>query len=229
MVGGSFRARLGESNTTAELAAASRVCPWADESASEDDLASELLSDATSHHDVLGRYQDVYAGRVRDSSETLRSSSGGLTNWLVLELLRKDEVDGVIHVGPSADPLFSYRVSHTAAEVQAQRKSIYYSTSFAEALLSIRGNGKRYVFVGVPCFITAARHAAAEIPDLGQQLRFFVGLVCGHLKSQAFAELLVWQVGVPPKSCRRVDFRVKRPDRPASNYDFGARGLSRPG
>ncbi|WP_425531946.1 Coenzyme F420 hydrogenase/dehydrogenase, beta subunit C-terminal domain [Ancylobacter koreensis] len=55
-----------------------------------------------------------------------------------------------------------------------------------EALLCIKGDGRRYAIVGVPRVITAARHLARVDAVLGQQITVFVALVCGHMKSTHF-------------------------------------------
>ena len=86
----------------------------------------------------------------------------------------------------------------------------------------MRGDGRKYALIGVPCFLRAGRLLAEQDTELDGQLAFYLGLVCGHLKSQAFAEALAWQTGVAPQDLQTVDFRVKVPNRPASHYDFGA-------
>jgi coenzyme F420 hydrogenase subunit beta len=200
----------------------SRVCPFADESPNETEISSEDYGHLPLDPRV-GRYLDAFAAQVNDDEYLAGSSSGGVTSWMLKQLLERDLIDGVIHVG--ADPavgLFSYVVSRTPEDLVSRRKSIYYSTSMADALLTIKGNGKRYALVGVPCFITAGRLLARNDEQLNSQLRFFLGLVCGHLKSAAFAELLAWQLGIPPEEVAAVDFRVKDPSRNAASYDFEA-------
>ena len=202
--------------------AGSRVCPFADESPNETELSSEIYGDLALDPRA-GRYLSAYAAQVSDDDYLAGSSSGGLTSWLLIQMLESDLIDGVIHVGADGDGgLFSYVVSESRSELEDRRKSVYYSTSMADALLSIKGNGKRYALVGVPCFITAGRLLARNDEVFASQLRFFVGLVCGHLKSAAFAELLAWQLGIPPEDLAAVDFRVKNPDRSAASYDFQA-------
>jgi hypothetical protein len=70
--------------------------------------------------------------------------------------------------------------------------------------------------------VRAFRLLADEMPDLGEQFSLFVGLVCGHLKSQFFAESLAWQAGVSPAELETVDFRVKNKARKSSDYDYAA-------
>lgn len=201
----------------------SKVCPFTPESKNEDEIASSAFPSDLAGHDVLGKHKGVYAGRVGPSADIEGSSSGGLTSWTALELLRRNEVDGIIHVGPSETSLFAYTVSYSAEDITSRRKSMYFATSFDEVLLGLKGNGKRYAFIGVPCFVRAARLVADGDPVLKGQLVYFLGLVCGHLKSPAFAQLLAWQTGVKPNELSEVDFRVKATGRNANDYDFGAR------
>lgn len=203
----------------------SQVCPFADESPNETAIASELFPSLPMDSQI-GRYHEVLAVQVADSDFVANSSSGGLTTWLLKQLLERQLIDGVIHVGAqSGDRLFSYQVSHSVPELLSRRKSIYYSTSMAGPLTEIKGNGKKYALVGVPCFITAGRLLTRRDEELQEQLAFFIGLVCGHLKSPGFAELLAWQVGVPPHELSAVDFRVKNPEKDAAHYDFEAVSL----
>lgn len=205
------------------LTSASRVCPFSNESANEDAIVRQVFADIPKHDPRTGRYLSIAAARVNDDEYLQGSSSGGLTSWLLAQLLDGGHIDGVIHVGQGGDGLFSYRVSYTQQELRARRKSIYYSTSFNTALQSIHGDGRRYALVGVPCFIKSARLLCLQDPILAGQLAYFVGLVCGHLKSAAFAELLAWQCGIEPGQLAAVDFRVKQPGRDAGRYSFAAR------
>ena len=195
-----------------------------DDAKSEDQLASERFG-SVPRDERIGHHLDVFAGRITDATEIERSSSGGLTTYLLLELLVRGLVDGIIHVGASRGPeLFGYTVSTSADEIQARRKSEYYSTSLAEVVQRVRGDGRRYAVVGIPCFIKAARLLADEDQALADQLTYFVGLVCGHLKSQFFAESLGWQAGIAPGELTGIDFRVKNRDRDSSRYDYVATG-----
>ena len=208
------------------LAVASRVCPFSDDSPSEDVIGPPTDDGRRLPHDArLGRVGRVLVGRRTDEAQLLKSSSGGMTSWLLDALFQDGRIDGVVHVGQSnhGDELFVQGVSHAASEADTKRKSIYYATTLVNAINEIRGDGKRYALVGVPCYITAARHVASEDAVLAEQLAYYIGIVCGHLKSQFFAESLARQLAVPPDELAEVDFRIKDPDAPANDYLFGAR------
>lgn len=206
------------------LRAASRVCPFSDESRNEDAIAKDRFA-GLKYDERIGYYSTLTAARVTDLDRLLGSSSGGLTSWVAEELLRRGRVDAILHVSPSHTddgPLFSFSASDTAEEFASQRKSMYYASTMAEIVAAVRGDGRRYAVIGVPCFLRAARLLAEQDAELAGQFAYFLGLVCGHLKSQAFAEALAWQTGVAPDDLAGVDFRVKVPDRPSSHYDVAA-------
>lgn len=209
-----------------QLADADLVCPFSNASANEDVVGKELFEGQGGQHDVrLGHYQSLHAGRILAEDRIENSSSGGLTTWLAAELIRTGEVDGVIHVGEnrsSSSRLFDYSYSESVAEIWSKTKSRYYTVEFSEVLLKIRGNGRRYLFIGLPCFVKAIRLLCRTDAEIKTQIPYCFALVCGHLKTPAFAELLAWQLGTPPNALQRFDFRVKDSSKPASKYAVGA-------
>ena len=213
----------GASSTDVELA--DRACPFSDAARDEDGIAADLFgSNLKNHEEKTGYYHSLRVGRVQ-SDDVVRSSSGGLTTYLLGQLLDAGEIDGVIHVGESSASsgvLFSYSVSETRDDLEGRRKSQYYPCQFSDAMLAVRGNGKRYAIVGVPCFIKASRLLTEQDAVLKKQLVYHFALCCGHLKSTAFAEAMAWQLGIAPHDLACVDFRWKVEGRPANSYSFAA-------
>lgn len=211
-----------------QRARADSVCPFSAATPDETVVGNSLFQGpGLAHDERIGHFDLLAAGFISDDAGREASSSGGLTNWMLGALLEAGRIDGVIHVGAApADgdgALFGYRVSTTRDEIRGQRKSKYYSTEMSEAIAAIRGDGRRYAFVGVPCFVTAARHLSRTDPEIGAQLVYFVGLVCGHMKSMRFAEAMAWQIGVAPEDLADVDFRLKVSDATANRYHFAAK------
>lgn len=213
--------------TDADWRKASAVCPFSEEAIDEDEIAKERPGPHLEHYDRhVGYYQSLYAGRVSNQSTLLNSSSGGLTSWVISELLRRGDVDGVVHVGPTQNDaggrLFDFFISNSIEELNSRTKSRYYAVQFSTVLQQIRGDGRRYAFVGTPCFVKAVRLLCRQDPEYAQQIKYCIGLVCGHLKSSAFAELLAWQLGIGPSELRKFDFRIKDPSRSANQYSVAA-------
>jgi len=217
---GQYQARLVEDTTLPEVLS---VCPFAEGSANEDEIARLCFPAAPHHSDQLGRYYAIYAGHAVEDEYRANGSSGGIASWLLARLLGAGLVDGVAHVQPrvpatSGDPLFQYAISRTVTEVRAGAKSRYYPVEMSGILAQIRQAPGRYAIVGVPCFIKAVRLLMAQDAVLAQRVCFTVALFCGHLKSARFADFLGWQLGIPPEQLQAIDFRKKLPPRAADDY-----------
>ncbi|MDZ8274821.1 Coenzyme F420 hydrogenase/dehydrogenase, beta subunit C-terminal domain [Microbacterium aquimaris] len=208
------------------VSAFSRVGP------SEDELAMELYG---SQHEVkvdpvAGYYLATYVGHVVDDQDRASSSSGGLTTWILQELLKSQRVDGVIHLRTGGSGgLFSYGISRTSAEISAGAKTRYYPASLSNALTEILQSAGRYAIVGIPSVLYEVRLACHRDPSLKARLPYFVGLVCGHQKSAHYAQSLAWQCGVAPGRIENIDFRVKLDAQPASAYGTEVQGVGQSG
>ncbi|MDJ0922065.1 MAG: Coenzyme F420 hydrogenase/dehydrogenase, beta subunit C-terminal domain [Henriciella sp.] len=210
-------------------------CPFTDESADEESLSQERFTAADIQRDKrIGAYLGTYAGWVEEGEFRAKGSSGGMGAWILSELLERDLVDAVIHVAelerdddPTSDeiPMFGFRVSTNAGDVKAHAKSRYYPVQMSDVIKHMIETPGRYAVVGVPCFCTALRLVAKQSEIVSERLAFVVGIVCGHLKSGAFAEALAWQCGIAPEGLQSVDFRVKLEGRPASRYGLRADGI----
>lgn len=190
-----------------------QVCPFSDNGPNEDELADSLFP-GTEKDDRIGRYRSLFAGHVVEGEFRARGSSGGIVSWILAELLSKKMVDGVIHVTPVRSPgdrLFAYRISTSVAEILQGAKSKYYPVELSDVLSQVRAKEGRYVLVGVPCFIKAVRRLARQDAVIRDRIVFYVGLVCGHLKSKAFADCIAWQAGIAPGRLESITFRVKQP------------------
>lgn len=211
-----------------EFKKANLSCPFSSAAANENQLgAPSAQSSQLPWSNEVGQYGTTIAGRVIGDAHLVGSSSGGLTSWFLKQLLLQNSVDSIVHVGQAiteTSGLFEYRISDTVAELDQYRKSAYYSTSMHEVLRELKVSGKRYAVVGVPCFIKACRLLSLQDPGVQSSIKFYVGLLCGHLKSSFFAESNAWQLGVAPTDLSNVDFRIKDPSKGANKYRFGAQG-----
>jgi coenzyme F420-reducing hydrogenase beta subunit len=203
--------------------AAARVCPFADGVPDENALGREVLGQDIPFDPHVGHHVASYAGWVVESDFRTQGSSGGLASWLLVELLARGLVDHVVHVAPqpaptAGAPLFRFAISSTPGEVRAKAKSRYYPVEMSGVITEMLQRPGRYAVVGIPCFIKALRLTCRESAVLKERVAFTVGIVCGHLKSTAFAEMFAWQCDIAPTELRAIDFRTKLPDRPASSY-----------
>lgn len=199
-----------------------KICPFSDAGPNEDEIGRDLYAKDNKHNAMLGYHSEMYIGHVRTKGFREIATSGGLITWTLCKLLERGEIDGVIHVKPVSTPpdgvLFRYGISRTVGEVKGGAKSRYYPIETSEVIEMVRRTPGRYAFVGLPCFVKAIRRLCRVDPVFGSSIRFTIGLVCGHLKSRAFADLFGWQAGISPGHLERVDFRVKRKDGDSQDY-----------
>lgn len=222
-----YQARIKPDAKEADLDAALAVCPFSNEGPNEDAISKEVFDyDAGSYAEVVGYYKGLYAGHVSDTALRKKVTSGGIITYTLSELLRRDLVDAVVHIKKSdkSGTLFEYGFSRTPDEVLQGAKSRYYPIEMSEVMDFIKNNEGRYAFVGIPCFVKTARRLCRQDNVLAQRIHFFVGLVCGHLKSKAYADMLAWRAGIDPDEMTSIDFRHKFKDRKANEYGISVQG-----
>lgn len=202
---------------------ANSTCPFGAKSKNETELGKDLFQeyDNTSFNEYTGYYIKNYAGYVKEGEFRKRGSSGGMGNWIAVQLLKEKLVDGIIHVKSSTEKekaLFEYQVSYNEDQLTMGAKSKYYPIEMSKVIKFVRENKGRYALVGIPCYIKGVRLLAEQDGVIRKRIKFFIGLVCGHLKSDMFAKSIGWQLGIEPKNLRGIDFRKKLENRLASDY-----------
>ena len=224
----------GSKSTAYEaIKSADHTCPFSDNSPSEDAIASAAFdSERLNHSSMIGYFGNCYAGRVVDEKLYQTSSSGGIARWLLMQLLQQGTVEKVIHVSESnrQSELFEYTVSYTAEELAASATSAYHPVELSKVLEKVDFRKDKIAIIGVPCFIKAVRNYLSSPAQAGAIQPILVGIICGHLKSRFYAELLATQLGVAPHNLDRINFRAKIPGARANEKGVAVQGLdgSRP-
>ncbi|MDV7187801.1 Coenzyme F420 hydrogenase/dehydrogenase, beta subunit C-terminal domain [Lutibacter sp. TH_r2] len=218
---GQYQAVLeGESNRELENAA-NLVCPFSNNSLNEDQISQRIFDDNLKN-EFLGSYNGLYFGYSKINRKY--GASGGLTTWFILKLLENKIIDGVIHLKENRDinskTLFKYDISHTKEEVLDAAKTKYYPGELSEVINEVLNKGeKKYVLVGVPCFVKSVRLLAEQNDIIKNRIVFYVGLVCGHFKSANYSKMLAFQKGVPKGEMTNIDFRHKTGKGLAGSYN----------
>ncbi|WP_378180226.1 Coenzyme F420 hydrogenase/dehydrogenase, beta subunit C-terminal domain [Aquimarina sp. SS2-1] len=200
-----------------------KVCPFTSASMNEDELGDKYFSeikDITKDNE-LGYYLNSYAGYVDEGSFREAGSSGGGVSWLLSILMEENLIDAVIHVkeaNSKDDTIFEFAISENLLEMRKGAKSRYYPVEMSEVMKKIKNTDKRYAIVGVPCFIKAARNLSENDKEIKKRIVYYIGIVCGHLKSKNFTSLFAWQQGIHPKDVINIDFRHKVPSSSAALY-----------
>jgi coenzyme F420-reducing hydrogenase beta subunit len=222
-----LQARLAQDHAPTD--AAVQACPFTGAGPDEDALARDLFTDPAIVADGrIGRHLACFAGWVEEGDLRQRGSSGGIGTWLQRELLARGMVDAVLNVAPQDGqgeaPLFSFTVARTPDEVVANARTRYYPVEMSGVIRHVLDHPGRYAAIGTPCFAKALRLAGRQSPELRERLPFVLGIVCGHLKTAAFAQSLAWQCGIEPDGVQGIDFRAKLEGRPASRYGVSVTG-----
>lgn len=193
-------------------------------SKNEDDISAQLYRALPNIHyqRELGYYSHLYVGHVLEGNYRENGSSGGFGTWILVQLLKQGEIDGVIQVTKSSasDKLFEYGISTTVEEIISGAKTKYYPVEYSEAVRKVESQSGHYAIIGLPSYIMEIRLLMEQNPILKQRIRFTVGLICGHQKSARFADFLAWQCGILPGKLKSINFRKKTSDSPASNYNI---------
>jgi coenzyme F420-reducing hydrogenase beta subunit len=201
-----------------------KVCPFYNSDLNENEIGKHLYGNnyvTIDHDDAIGYYLSIYAGHIKEDRIRLNSSSGGFGSWISKKMLESNLVDQIIHVKPSENDklIFSYHISDSE-NLRNGSKSRYYPIEMSKVLDFVTKNDHRYLFIGLPCFVKALRLLQEEHPLLKERIKFTMGLVCGHLKSDFFARAIAWEVGVHHKVLDSIDFRTKSKNHLASNYSY---------
>ena len=224
-------AALGECPASCTLCG--DVCPFGPSVENEDALAHELYSgvDGVRHRPETGLWLGAYVGSVSVGDYRARGASGGMASWFLCKLLDSRTVDRVACVIPTGDPdcHFRYQLFERSDDVARCAKSAYHPVELSGVVSAILDQPARYAAIALPCFAKALRLAALRLPVLRERLVVVCGLVCGQLKSRAFAEYLTLHAGLDPRSTPWVSFREKIAGRPAGNFAFVARAGDKQG
>lgn len=218
---------VGSTNIDDLESKAEFVCPFLKQKFNEDWLANEYLDGKEKFKDGIGYYSDIFGGYVKEFDFRKNGSSGGMGSWIGIELLKKDLIDGVIHVGAckrneASDPFFKYKISRSPEEIKSGAKSKYHVVEISEVMQKVKDNPGRYLFIGVPCMVKALRRLQRIDEIVDERIQFAISLVCGHMKSIHWTLSLGWGVGVEPNHLSSFQYRTKDKDIPARKYIFRA-------
>ncbi len=206
---------------------AAEICPFSNglvdgiQILNEDELADIIFNSTTTNHDnFIGHYKNIYAGYAVDFR--LTGSSGGITTWILVHLLKLDYIDHAICVSPTNQvfPLFEYRICSTKEEIIECSKSKYYPIHLANILKFVAENNGRYAIVTLPCMTKGLRLLQQRDPIIRERIVFIIGLFCGGLKSSFFTEYLAAHININRHKIKNPEYRVKIRSQNSRNYEF---------
>lgn len=208
------------------------ICPFTT-GITEDQIACDLFkpSGLLKHSAAIGRYSGIYFGWDNDLASRMKSSSGGVTTWVLKKLFEQGSIAGAIVVGPSInDGRFNYRLVRTSEELDDVRKSRYHPVTMEHALKAAAEIPGKIAVVGIPCFIKAIRLLQAKESFWREKIGYGIGILCGHMKTGSYTDYLLELLNERLAESERlgsnpdeIDYRRKDELHPASTYVFYAK------
>ena len=206
-----------------------KYCPFSSKSLNENEISKIVFKNKSmKYNSYLGKYKSVHVG-FEKSSLNLRksSSSGGLTTWLLHELMLKGDIDAFISVGwSSKKKIFQYQIFDNLKKIKDSSKTRYYPVEFSQVIKNIDKN-KKYAFVGVPCYIKALRNHSIHNPVIKNSIKYYVSILCGHQKNRLYFDHILKSLKVLKKDISSFDFRHKIKDKPANKYGIEVNTVSK--
>lgn len=197
---GYLRPRLKSELTKSEDVEFSKICPGLEvRHKSKDEHWTELWGPVEGSHVGWSKDEEVRHGA---------SSGGGITSTLCY-LLDEGMVDGVLHVGVSrTNPLVNeWVVSETSAQAKTRSGSRYAPAAPLIGLREAMQRHARIAIVGKPCDIVAARNLAAEFPEVGEAIKYFISFMCAGVPSYRGTEAVLHKLGTTTEAVETFRYR----------------------
>lgn len=196
------------------------ICPFNDNK-NENQLAENIFSDDLKHDSNLGVYLNTYSGHINNDQLRLNSASGGITTWLLEQLLIEDKIDYIINIKPNKDSekLFDFQIADSVEKIREGAGSAYYPVEMSEVINKVLYQEGRYAIVALPCFLKAIELAKEKNKKLKNRIIYSVGLVCGQLKNKNFTDYISKLSGMKDK-INEVSYRNNSGDQPANNFYY---------
>lgn len=204
------------------------LCPSLNPQQDENFIGKQFFGNHGADHDSkIGFALSSYAGFAIEDTYRANGTSGGMASWIAVELLKRGHVNSVIHVKESertnsSDPFYSYTVSDSIEEARAGSKTKYHATHLLDVLRVVSKSEKKFLFIGVPCFVKALRRLQISDSVFREKIPFAISLVCGHMKSVNWSISLGWGSKISPADIDNIQYRTKGSNIPARAYVFRA-------
>lgn len=164
---------------------------------------------APNSHTYWGPWRGIHAGYALDPDVRFSGSSGGAISALLIHALTSGQVEQVLHI--SADPNKPTRniitFSTTAEQVVRNAGSRYAASSPLQDIGRLLDEGKRTVFVGKPCDVSALRQLATVDARVSATFPLMLSFFCGGLPSHDGADRIVRAMGLEPENLSSFRYR----------------------
>lgn len=197
------------------------VCPMVSPF-SEDDIASRKFSATQKYDEGIGYFNSIRAAKIGAKDRIKTRSSGGIITFILEKLLLSKEVDAVATVFPyDEEPYFRYELCDDPERLRFAATSAYYPIEASEVLAEAKRRNIKIAITGLPCAIKGLNNLMHLRPEIEGIIKYQISLICGHLKTSKYLDLLSRQLKEIEKPVH--NFREKSDSSPAKEKYFGKR------
>jgi coenzyme F420 hydrogenase subunit beta len=155
-----------------------------------------------------GVVHSVMLAQSTDLERNRKASSGGIIKELLMQLLRRDDVDGVIALHHVEGLEFEPRIVRDPDEIDRLPGSIYHNLPKDKVLRLLQENEGRYVLVSIPCELEGVfQYVFRFAPHLRKRIYTTVGLLCGWQYSYHSIRAICEYKGIDPDRIVDISYR----------------------
>jgi len=169
--------------------------------------------------DVVGSYRC----KVRNTTELMRSASGGFVTEFAKYLLRSNEIDCVLHVerrlSISGEEHYCSCISRSEVELDARRSSVYGPVCFNYSIEQFANKSEKILIIGVPCVIRTIKNLFSSDMKYENNQILTIALVCSHNVTGQFVDFFAGFYGVSDTTRYTTNLRAKH-ENMKDRHDF---------
>lgn len=157
-----------------------------------------------------GPYRRILTGHATDDAVRFVGSSGGMLTALAQFALRERLVDAVVTVkaGDSGQPLANpIHIIDDPEALPAAAGSRYAPSSPLATVSELLEDGRRFLFIGKPCDVSALRQLARFDARVEERFPFALSFFCGGVPSIAGSERVIEAMGLAPAEVSAFRYR----------------------
>lgn len=161
-------------------------------------------------HPVWGPWRQILTGHATDPQVRYVGSSGGFLTALARFALAESLVDAVVTVQagggdtPLANPV---QVIDEPEALMAAAGSRYGPSAPLVDIAALLGDGRRFLFVGKPCDVSALRLFGKFDARVGERFPLALSFFCGGVPSLAGSERVIEAMGLIPRDVSAFRYR----------------------
>lgn len=134
----------------------------------------------------LSKIVGIYTGYSSDNNVRYQASSGGYVRLLCKQLLKQNEIDGVIALRHVTGIEYIPSLYRSEKKLDEMPNSIYHSVNFANALQIIKNIDGKFAIVGLPCQIDSISKFLEQERNKKYRKRVYlkISLICGYTRER---------------------------------------------